>query len=119
MIDVSELVTDPDFAQSFQIERFTGTWDEGRFIQNEPTVLDAFGVVQPASSEDAVAYLPEGERQNNMIRVWSPHEIRMADGKDQLSDNILWQGEWHRVAYSKPWQTQGYWFAIAVGYQHA
>ena len=120
MIDVSELVTDPDFAQPFQVERFVGSFmDEGEYVRGEPKLLDLFGVVQPATKEDAVAFLPEGERQQNMIRVWCNQELRMSDGQGKECDNIIWQGQWHRVAFSELWSTQGYWFAIAVGFPHA
>ncbi len=120
MIDVSELLSDPDFAQPFTIQRTTGGFaNEGEYSTADPTDIPAFGVIQPASSADMVRFLPEGERQKNTISIWSPVLIQMADGQGQESDVIIWQGQYYRVAFSKPWQTQGYWFAMAVGFAHA
>lgn len=118
MIDVSELVADPDFAQTFSIERFTGSFaNEGEYTEAAPTVLSRTGAIQPGSSPDMLEFLPEGERGKATIRFWSWAEIRMGDGLAR-SDNILWRGRWYRVAYCKPWQLNGYYHGIAVEFAH-
>lgn len=118
MIDVSELMSDPDFAQPFQVVRSTGSFaNEGEYTRT-PTTLNMTGVIQPATTEDVTNFLPEGERQKSAIRIWCAQEIRMADGNGAEADEIVWQGKRHRVAHAKPWNTQGYWFAIAVGHPY-
>lgn len=119
MIDISELIDDHDFAQTFTVTRATGSFaNEGRF-STTTTDITKTGIIQPASYEDQVKYLPEGQRQANAIRIWCRDEIVQADGKGALSDVITWGGGKHRVAFSKHWNQHGYWFAIAVGYANA
>lgn len=118
MIDVSELMTDPDFARAFQVRRMTGSYaNEGEWSETA-TTLNKTGVIQPATSEDAINFLPEGERQKNLIRIWCAEEIRMGDGDGKCSDEVIVDGQYYRVAFSKPWGANGYWFAIAVGFPH-
>ena len=98
MIDVSELIDDPDFATTFQVRRRTGSFaNEGAYSTTE-TTLTKTGVIQPASQDDRVAYLPEGERTLDAIRIWCRDEIQMADGKGKQSDVVVWNGQHHRVA---------------------
>lgn len=116
MIDVAELMDDPDFASEFQIKRHVGAFaEEGEFSTAE-TLLDRVGVVQPAKADDVVRYLPEGERQGNHIAIWCAEDVLMANGSDRESDVVVWDGEYYRVAFSKQWKLHGYWFAIATGF---
>lgn len=119
MIAVSEVVSDPELAQAFQVKRQSaGTFaNEGVFSTTE-TTLDRFGVVQPSKSDDLLKFLPEGERQGNFITIYCAQDVLMGDGKDQQSDVVIWRGDYYRVAYSKPWDAHGYWFAIAQGFVH-
>lgn len=117
MIDVSELVVDPDFAQSFQVKRHGAPTlsNEGEAVATF-TVLDLYGVVQPASQNDVIKYLPEGQRQGNFISIWCKDEVRMGNGQAQLPDIVMNHGGVYRVAFSKNWVDNGYWFAIAQGF---
>jgi hypothetical protein len=38
----------------------------------------------------------------------------MGDGQTIMSDIIEWQGNDYRIAYLKPWQVNGYYWAMAV-----
>lgn len=119
MNDMAELVSDPDFARAFQLERFTGGFaNEGEYTQGAPQLIDCFGVIQPGASADMLAVLPEGERRKASITFWCATEIRMADGRGIESDVILWLGRWYRVALCKPWQQHGYYHGIAMEFAH-
>lgn len=119
MIDVSEVINDPDFARDFTVERFSGSFaNEGEYTATS-TTLQRYGIIQPATAEDAINFLPEGERQKNLIRVWCTEEIRMGDGDGNNSDVVVDGGLKYRVAFAKRWQQNGYWFAIAVGFPAA
>lgn len=118
LVNVAELVQDPELAQPFTIERYVGSFaNEGEYSQT-PTVLQRFGVIQPTKADDLIKYLPEGERQGNAISIYCKDDIFMADGNGQQSDVIIWQGDYHRVAFSKRWNMHGFWFAIATGFVH-
>lgn len=116
MIDISDIVGDPDFTQTITVQRVTGAYvpgGEGEITKTEAT-LTRRAVVQPATADDVVQYLPEGERTDQAIRIWCTQDIRMSDGALIYSDVVVWQGQRYRVEFSKPWQQHGYWFAIAV-----
>lgn len=116
MIEISELFSDPDFAQPFQIERLgAGSFSEGEYTPGSKTTLNVVGVIQPAKDGEILLVAQEGERQNNWIAIWLNQEIRDGDGDTRMSDYVIWQGDRYRVAKSKPWQTQGYWRAWAQG----
>ena len=117
MINIGRVVQDPRFAQAFQVKRQSaGTFaNEGEFSTVE-TVLDRFGVVQPSKADDLIKFLPEGERQGNFITIYCNQDVLMGNGKDQESDVVVWRGDYYKVAFSKPWDIHGYWFAIAQGF---
>ena len=119
MIDMSELVSDPDFAQAFQVERQSaGTFANEGVYTTTATTLNRFGVIQPSKSEDLIKFLPEGERQGNFITIHCAQDVLMGDGNTQMGDIVIWRGDYYKVAFSKPWDMHGYWFAIAQGYVH-
>lgn len=119
MIDVSDVVTDPDFCQDFQIERVTGSFaNEGEYTRGTPSLLNRTGVIQPGASEEELLVLSEGERKKAVIRFWCAEEIRMSDADGANSDVIRWRGQWWRVAFAQPWADHGYYYGIAVRYAH-
>jgi hypothetical protein len=69
MIDVSGLVTDPDFARSYKVIRQTGEWNAGRFTVTDLQTLNYFGAVQPANSE-TLQQVPESDRTNKIIKFY-------------------------------------------------
>lgn len=129
MIDLSELMTDPDFGPvAFNVTRYSaaaldvsGGPTDGQWILGSPTEIAMQGVVEPASQNDLVKWLPEGERQGNFIRIWCATELIMGDGKTVQSDIITLTEEVvgydaFKIAFAKRWQAFGYWFVIAQGY---
>lgn len=118
MINLSDIVKDPDFTVLFDIERTTGSFtNEGTWIIGVPTfVRGVVGIIQPTKIEDAAQFLPEGERIKNAINVYCETPLIMSDGKGVQSDIILYRNSKYRVAYSKPWQDFGYYFVIATQY---
>lgn len=118
MIDVSEVVSDPDFQTPLHITRTAPgtTNDDGVFIPGLPQDFDIMACTQPAKPADMIAQYPEGERQVNAIKIYSPVPILMADGNGQQSDILIWQGQPYRVDKSMPWGVSGYWFVMASGF---
>lgn len=117
MINVAELITDPDFATTFTRERVDGGFVNGRWVNNAPVQLSVVGIIQPATSPDDLEPLPEGERANEAIRIWSLIEIRKGDGESVLSDYVIFGGNKYRVYAVKPWALNGFYqsFAVSVG----
>jgi hypothetical protein len=115
MIEISDLMTDPDFAQNFTIRRETGAFVEGEWVKATAS-LERYGVIQPMSEADSIAFLPEGERFNNWISIWCLDEIRQGNGRGEMSDIVVWNGLTYRVAKAKRWEGQGYYRAFAKGF---
>jgi hypothetical protein len=119
MIDISELVTDPDFAQDFDVIRYTGAFaSEGVYTQTPGAPLRLTGSIQPASAKDTVQFQREGERLGNMITVFCDQELQASDAKGQNSDVIVWRGSQYRVVQCRPWVDFGYWQVMAEGLQN-
>src|SRR5574343_511969 len=60
MIDMSDIITDPDFMETFTVYRKTGTFGEGGYTTTE-VAIDMAGPVIPANP-DELAMVPEGDR---------------------------------------------------------
>lgn len=116
-LDVSRVVKNPRLQQPFRIQRNTYIFaDEGEWKLANTDFLTAVGVVTPTQEKDRAQYLSEAQRQLNAITIYSPTEIRKADGESQESDIVIWRGGYYRVEFSKPFDPYGYWFAIATGF---
>lgn len=118
LIDVSDIVNDPMFAQTFSILRSSGTWVKGDW-ENIETAIQSYGAMQPATDRE-LQMLPEGDRISGALSVWSSAPLYTTgtvgqnDPNAHISDLILWHGEKYRVLGVKPWQDDGYYRAIAT-----
>jgi hypothetical protein len=120
MINVADLLRDPDFAQTFQVIRSTGYFgNEGEYIQTQAAPVNMVGVIQPAKQQDMVRFLPEGERLGNQIVIYCDQEIKSSDATSKESDIIIWRGGKYRVGQAKRWLDHGYWQVWAEGIQNA
>jgi hypothetical protein len=116
-LDLSDVVTDPDLGESFQVKRPTdGQFvREGEWQQNDnPVPIDMFGVITPSKANDVAEFVPEGERATEMITVYTKDPVYMTDGLGRLSDFILWNNGSYKVVFSKPWKNHGYYFVIGA-----
>ncbi len=74
MINVKELITDPDFAQNFTIERHSqGTFVDGLY-SSMVTTINVYGIVQPYQPK-TVEYTPNGDQITGDIKIWLTTEI--------------------------------------------
>lgn len=117
MIDMTELMFDPDFVQPISIEvlRTQGRYDgHGLYLSDGPRqTLMFIMVIQQSSPKDLMA-LPEGERNGDFITCWSHGELVVADGVSQeQSDVILWREKPYRVVKCADRSDNGFWEAIA------
>jgi len=114
-INVSELITDPDFAQPFQIERHSqGTFMDGLY-SSLSTTIDVYGVVQPYQPKN-VEFTENGDKIDGDIKIWLLQEIfvtRDNPTDSGISDTIIYKGERYKVNSVKDWEYHGYYSAIA------
>jgi hypothetical protein len=116
MIDVSEVVNDPDLAQAFMIQRST----QGAFLfgvwQTKQETVPCYGPVRPASSRE-INMLPEGDRVGEIKAFWSSTPLygtRATTGKGESSDILVWNGLYYRVLQVFQSQDNGFYKALAV-----
>lgn len=94
MINVAELMADPDFVQEIPIFRRTVTMTDG--VASYPETPDTiFGSVQPADGE-AVATLPEGALLSDAIYVYTASDLR-ALRADGYGDIVVDSGRRYQV----------------------
>jgi hypothetical protein len=116
VIDVSEMMTDPDFARSFTIKRPRGDFDASRAFRVQGyDEIPAVGIIQPASPE-TIEQMAEGERSTELVEIWSATAIRKGDGAAVLSDVVIDGDKHYRVMKAEAWQAHGYTYAVAEGF---
>lgn len=117
MINISEIIDDPDFAQAFTLVRSVGTYTLGRFVYTT-TTLNRYGVILPMTSKE-ITQLATGDALQGYIKVFCLDPIyttRLDTAGDGggLSDEIVWQGENHKVLSVQQYSDFGYWQASCV-----
>ncbi len=116
MMNIAELMSDPDFAQAFKVLRSAaGSFaHEGEYSAGPVTELDYSGAIQPAARA-ALQVLPEGLRGETIIDVHCAQELRCGQGlDDQASDVLVYQSQKYRVIYGMNYGDHGYWRVLAV-----
>jgi hypothetical protein len=121
MIDVSDLIEDPDFAFPYTVVRRTGTWVDGRFVVSDtPDRLSYYGAVQAASTRD-IQQLGIGDNETGVMKFFcrQPKDIYLTSNFDdtdesaQVSDEIEFGGSLYKVLQVSPWQQNGWTRAFA------
>ena len=123
MIDVSQLMTDPDFASRYTVIRTTGRWVEGRVVLDDPVKLKYFGPVQPATVKEAEE-LSSGDQTKGIMKFFckKPRELfitrdlsAVANIDDMAaSDEILFLGNIYDIMQVTPWGHFGWLRAFAA-----
>jgi hypothetical protein len=121
MIDVSDIVTDPDFAFPYIVIRRTGKWVSGRFQAGEPERIDFYGAVQPASARE-IQQMGIGDDEQGVMKFFcrQPKDINLTcnlkDVSDeaQVSDEIEFRGNLYKVLKKSPWQHNNWTRAFAA-----
>ena len=111
MIDVSEIVSDPDFAQPFTINRQTGVFVLGGYTTTS-TPIPAGGVITVASERD-LDQVPEGDRVRGAMLFYSHSQMNVTP-ESGTSDTITLRGDSYRVVKVWPYADYGFWKALGV-----
>ena len=114
MINVSDIVIDPDLASAFTIERTTGQFAIGGWAKNTPTFIESTGDVRNTSGKE-LEMIPEADRPKNALTVRTLSPLYVTSEQNYMtSDIIIFHGERHRIITVKDYDEQGYWYAVAV-----
>lgn len=116
MIDVAELMTDPDFTETVQLLRPTiSTANEGIMSRTYAVPVNIIASVQPVQPDEAQS-LPEGTRLGNLKAFYTATLVRCNDASSVDSDVIVHGGKNYRVIAVEPWGSFGYYKAIGEGF---
>lgn len=116
MINVSRIVNDYRFSQSFKVFRKSGEWVKGRFVQSESEII-LNGVIAPAKPKE-IEMIPEGDRIGGEISIYTTNKLdvtrALGNGEKGTSDEIEWQGERYKLYQVNDYSQYGYYSAIAM-----
>lgn len=112
MINVSDIVADPDFAQPFVVTRDSGGTMVLGIWQAAVSTLNLYGVIEPATPEE-LNQIPEGDRVNGIVAFWCNRLIYETGVENNsnaggISDTIAWNGNNYRIVKVTPWNNFGY-----------
>lgn len=114
IINVADLLNDPDLCEPFTITRNPGQFAAGGWQGSGPTTFNAYGAVRNATGKE-LDMVPEGDRVHEMISFRSVTPMYMTDEAQSITSDILtWHGQKYRVVFSKDYTSQGYTLAIAA-----
>lgn len=109
MVNVQDLIQDPDFAQPFTIYRKTGAWQDGAYTQSEQQ-LTAYGIIIAANAKDLLQ-VPEGDRVKGIMVFYSTEPLLVTNSAG-TSDQVVWRGERYRLFPTWPYVDYGYYKAL-------
>jgi hypothetical protein len=115
VINVSKVILDPRFSQSFKVFRKSGEWLRGRFEQNETEIIIR-GVITPAKPKE-IEMIPEGDRVGGEISIHTTSKLyvtRSLESGEGTSDEVAWQGERYKLYQVNDYSQYGYYSAIAM-----
>jgi len=90
-IDVSEVLQDPDFLNSFTFIRSVETVDANGRPVFAQTLLSAIGVIQPASGR-AMELTPDATRTSEMLEIWTQVGLQEAT-EETAADIVIWENK--------------------------
>jgi len=115
MIDISFLVTDPDFASSYKVTRTTGEWVKGKFEITDTQTMTYYGAVYPATNEELEIF-PEADRRiaTMVFCCKLPNELMVTRSENNpgtspgASDVVTWRGKDYKIVDFAPWHHAGW-----------
>lgn len=110
MIDVSEVISDPDFTQTYTVHRQAGEWVRGEWKASDEKPVKVTGVITVADAK-TLEQLPEGDRVSGLMTFYSTQEL-FETREEGTSDQIEWRGERYRVKRVFPYVDYGYYKAV-------
>lgn len=104
-IDVSELMSDPDFVDKVEIITRVQSVDGYGEASMFEEAIETVGCVQPASYR-TVMKLPEAQRVENLCSFWVRHSLAPT-GKNNYPSVIVFRGKRFQVKTVAEWSNFG------------
>lgn len=112
LIDVSDIVADPDFQDAVTLIRRVSSvnaYGENEITESSSSVSM---VIQPASPDD-LQRLPDSVRRRDAVTVWYRGELSV-DANGVYPDVIVWVGKRYQVRDTEPFGNWGVGYVKAV-----
>ena len=109
MINLSELITDPDFCTEFTIIRDSGRYIDGVWTKQETEIITA-GIAEPVSGVD-LKLMPAGDGTDDFITFYTKTELKIAPD-NALSDVILYNNKKYKLCRLNDYSPFGYYSAV-------
>lgn len=113
LLDVSEVLLDPDFADSLVCTRQSQTVGNDGMAVNTTTDTDFVGVVTAASGNNLVR-TPEGAYTTGDLCIVTPYRLRTSATGDGVADVVTWNGARYTVTQVNDYSRYGAGFVWAV-----
>lgn len=109
VIQLGDIVLDPDFAQQFTVYRSTGDWVKGKWTESTPEQITMTGVISVMNEKELQA-MPEGDKVKGAMVFHTTQELFVTrNGTEKgTSDKIYWRGDYYRLFNIAPYADYGY-----------
>jgi hypothetical protein len=112
LLNVSEVVTCPKFAQTLTVRRTSGSWVKGVWVSDTPSEFTSKGSWQKVTARE-LAQIGMGEIKQEVRKLLTPTEIQVSQNNDQQSDRIIWKSGRYKVLRVDDNSDYGYYRAYA------
>lgn len=119
MINVGELITDPDFCQTFTVYRNIGFWSSEGIFETSETSFRTTGVITPLKTKE-LDQLPEGDRIQGGVNIYTnvalftTHLKAAATTDGYVSDEVVWQNERWKIVNTANFVDYGYYKSVST-----
>lgn len=109
MINVAEIINDPDFVQPYTLVRKTSVFVGGR-TKTEEKLIPRKGIISAAKSKDLLQ-VPEGDRVKGIVVVYDTEPLQVTS-EAGTADEAIWHSERYRLFQVWPYKDYGYYKAL-------
>ena len=112
LIDVSELMYDPDFVDPYVVVRTAQSVDMSGRVSESSTILQTVGCVQPANNMTNQMF-PECARVAGAIEIYTT--FMLSGPTEEISaDDVCWKGKTYTVVGVMPYGNYGNGYSLAL-----
>ena len=105
LLDCTEILGDPDFAQDFVVVRFIRSVSQQGLTVDSPGLFQSYGVILPLSGAQLMM-LPEAERLGSFITIITPFKLVALSGTT-APDHVQWHGQDYLIRSVNDWTDWG------------
>lgn len=111
MMDMADVLLDPDYCVDFPVIRSVETVDDHGRAQTVDTEIPAQGAIHPATEEE-LEILPEAQRVEEIVAVYTATRLTAGDDTHG-ADRVGWQGGTYKVLKVMDYSQFGFVMALA------